>query len=190
MQYIGLLLIVALVFGVCFLVDKGFSKAFRSRQQHKSGKAVRLNKRYAAMGIVILVLGVAAIATGIQQQWLLLVAGCVMLLLGGGLVVYYVSFGIYYDEDTFLLERFGKPGVTYRFKEIQYQQLYAASGHVMVELILTDERVVQLQSGMDGMYPFMDFAFHAWLRQKGLKEEDCPYYDPKSFCWFPVQEDE
>ena len=188
MEYIGLLVIVALVFGICFVADKGFVKLFRSKAQHRSGKAVRLNKRYGAIGIVIFALGVAAVVMGVKDPWALIIAGSVLVILGSCLVVYYMTFGVYYDEDTFLVETFGRPKATYRFQDIAYQQLYAASGHIIVELTLEDGRTIQLQSGMDGMYAFMDHAFFAWLRQKNLTVEDCPHYDPQNSCWFPVQE--
>lgn len=189
MKFIGVLLVVAVVFGICFLVDKGFTKIFRSKAQHKSGLAVRLSKRYGSIGAIMSALGVAAVFMGIQDPWVLIAAGAVLVVAGICLVVYYLTFGIYYDDDTFLISTFGKPDKIYRFQDIQYQQLYIASGHIIVELTLSDGRVFQVQSGMEGMYPFMDHAFAAWLRQKGLKQEDCEFYDPQNSCWFPVQED-
>ena len=44
MEYIAVLLVAALVFLICFMVDKGFTKLFRSQKEHKSGLAIRLNK--------------------------------------------------------------------------------------------------------------------------------------------------
>ena len=46
MTFFLILLIAAAVFGLCFAVDKAFSKLFRSKAQHRSGMAVRANKRY------------------------------------------------------------------------------------------------------------------------------------------------
>ena len=43
MGIVSILLIVAAVFGLCYLVDKGFTKLFRGKVQHSSGKSVRLN---------------------------------------------------------------------------------------------------------------------------------------------------
>ena len=60
------IIIAGLVFGVCFLVDKGFTKVFRNQQQHRSGLSVRLNKRYGTAGIVVFILGVAALIAGID----------------------------------------------------------------------------------------------------------------------------
>lgn len=189
MKFAGVILVVALVFGVCFLVDKGFTKAFRSRQQHKSGLAVRASKRYGSIGAIMMALGVAAVFAGLKDTALMIVAGCILVALGAALVVYYLTFGIYYDEDTFLICRLGKPEKTCRFADIQYQQLYIASGQIIVELTLSDGFVFQVNTNLDGMYPFMDHAFAAWLRHKGLQKEDCPFYDPQNSCWFPVQED-
>ena len=59
MEYIAVLIIALLVFGICFLIDKGFTKLFRSQAQHYSGLSVRLNKRYATIGIIMFALGVA-----------------------------------------------------------------------------------------------------------------------------------
>lgn len=186
MEYVAVLLVAALVFLACFLVDKGFTKLFRSQQEHKSGLAIRLNKRYGSMGLIIAVLGIAAIFAG---GWLLTIGGCSLLLIGAGLVVYYMTFGVFYDTDTFILMTFGKKSTTYRYSQIKSQQLYQNYGSIVIELYLDDGRTVQLQSAMEGVYDFMDHAFSAWLRQTGKKKEDCSFYDPQNSCWFPTVED-
>ena len=61
MEFLGVLLVAALVFLVCFLIDKGFTKLFRSQIEHRSGLAVRLNKKYGAFGLILAVLGVATV---------------------------------------------------------------------------------------------------------------------------------
>lgn len=188
MEWIILLLVAALVFGVCFVLDKLFTKYFRSKQQHKTGLAVRPNKRYASFGVILVALGAAALFMGLRDPWLMIAAGCVLIVAGICLSVYYLTFGVYYDEDTFLVSRFGKREQVYRFEDIKTQQLYIAGGAVVVELNLTDGTNLQVQSGMEGMYPFMDHAFSAWQRQKGLSEADCPFHDPHNSCWFPTEE--
>ena len=40
---LSVLLVAAVVFGICFLADKIFSKAFRNQAQHQAGLAVRPN---------------------------------------------------------------------------------------------------------------------------------------------------
>ena len=188
MQYLWVIIVAAVVFGVCFLVDKGFTKLFRSQAQHKSGKAVRLSKRYGSIGLILTVLGIGAIFTGLPQNWILIVGGAIVALMGIALVVYYMTYGVFYDDESFLVMRFGKRDVTYSYKDIQAQQLYNNQGHLLIELYMADGEAVHLQSTMTGCYDFMDHAFSAWLRQTGKKQEDCPFYDPQNSCWFPPVE--
>lgn len=185
MEFIIILVIAAVIFGLCFLVDKLFTRTFRGQPQHRSSLSVRLSKRYGSIGVILAVLGVVAIFVGVDDGWLLTAGGAVLIVGGCALAVYYMSFGVFYDEDGFVLTTFGKRSGTYRYADIQTQQLYMVSGGVVVELHLTDGRTVQLQSTMDGMYPFMDYAFEAWLRQTGRTREACSFYDPQNSCWFP-----
>ena len=182
----ALILVVAGVFLLCYLVDKGFTKLFRGTVQHQSGKSVRLSKRYGSIGAIMFALGVAAVFMGINdKEWALMGGGCILVLMGIALVVAYLSFGIYYDEDSFILSKFGKPSVTYYFKNIRSQQIYLASGNVVIELHMADGTHFQVHTGMLGVYQFMDHAFQAWLQQTGRSQEDCTWYDPDNSCWFP-----
>ena len=190
MTVILILLIAAAVFGVCFLVDRAFAKLFRSKAQHRSGKAVRANKRYGLFGVILSVLGIMAICVGIADGSVLLWGGIIVLLMGLGLAVYYLSFGVFYDGDTLLLSRFGKKDVTYRFSDIQGQKLYLVQGgNVIIELHMTGGGIVSLQSTMDGVYPFLDTAFAAWCLQTGRDPQSCDFHDPSQSLWFPTVED-
>ena len=55
-----ILLVIVLTFALCFAVDKGYTKLFRSKKQHQSGLSLRQNKRYGSMGIVLVAMGIAA----------------------------------------------------------------------------------------------------------------------------------
>ena len=189
MEFFAFILIIAATFGLCRLADLGFTKAFRSAPQHKSGMSVRLNRHFGGIGTVVLVLGILGILGGIGQGWVLIAAGAVLVLVGGGLVAYYMTFGVYYDDDSFVLSTFGRRSETYRFQRIRAQQLYNSYGKITIELYLDDGRSVQLHSSMSGVYQFMDKAFAGWLRQRGLEEADCPFHDPDNSCWFPTPED-
>ena len=185
-----ILLIAAAVFGLCFAVDKAFAKLFRSKAQHRSGMAVRANKRYGLFGVILSVLGVMAICVGISDGSVLLWGGIIVLLMGICLAVYYLSFGVFYDGETFLLSRFGKKDITYRFDQIQGQKLYLVQGgNVIIELHMTDGNTVSLQSTMDGVYPFLDTAFAAWCLQTGRDPQSCDFHDPSQSLWFPAVED-
>lgn len=190
MAWIPLLIIAVLTFGVCFLVDKGFTKKFRGKAQHKTGLSVRLNKKYGAFGLILIALGVSAIFSGINGSGLVLgIGGGVVLVVGIGLLVYYMTFGLYYDDDSFVLTTFGKRSTTYRFELIQGQLLYNASGNILIELHMKDGRTVGLQASMMGVYPFLDKAFFGWCRQRGIASEDCEFHDPDKSLWFPMMED-
>jgi hypothetical protein len=186
---IAVLIIAALTFGVCFLVDKGFTKAFRGKAQHSSGLSVRLNKKYGAFGLILFALGLSAVFAGFNGGGrVLAIGGGVVLLLGVGLVVYYMTFGVFYDEDTFVLTTFGKRSTTYRYSQIQGQLLYNAYGNILIELHMDDGRTVGLQAGMKGVYPFLDKAFFSWCRQRNIQPENCQFHDPDNSLWFPEME--
>ena len=184
------IVLIAAVFGVCFLIDKGFNAVFRSQSQHKSGRAVRLNKRYATFGLILCLLGLLAVITGITGGWGLIVCGIIVLAMGICLTVYYLSTGIFYDEESFLYSTFGKKELTYRYGQIREQRLYAITGgSMLVELHMEDGRTVTIQTAMDGALDFLNHAFAAWRTQKGLEMQDCPFHDPGAFQWFPGGED-
>ena len=190
MTFFLILLIAAAVFGLCFAVDKAFAKLFRSKAQHRSGMAVRANKRYGLFGVILSVLGVMAFCVGIPDGSVLLWGGIIVLLMGICLAVYYLSFGVFYDGETFLLSRFGKKDITYRFDQIQGQKLYLVQGgNVIIELHMTDGNTVSLQSTMDGVYPFLDTAFAAWCMQTGRDPQSCDFHDPSRSLWFPTVEE-
>lgn len=182
MEYV---IVAALVFGICFCLDKLFQKLFRSKTEHRSGTAIRLNKRYATIGILLTILGIAAI---FAEGLVLAVGGIVILITGVCLVVYYLSFGIYYDKDSFLYCRFGRKTVSYPYKDIKAQLLYNNAGNILIELHMQDGKAITLPSSMSGVYSFMDTAFAGWLEQTGQNQETCTFYDPENSCWFPPAE--
>ena len=190
MNLITVLIVAAATFGVCYLFDKGFTAKFRGKAQHRSGLAVRLSKRYAAFGLILAILGLTAVFTGLTNGMVLLVGGFIVMLMGIGLIVYYMTFGVFYDADSFILTTFGKKSTVYSFRDIQGQKLYIVQGgSVIVELHMADGRAVGLQSAMEGIYPFLDHAFAAWCRQTGRDPEHCEFHDPSNSLWFPTVED-
>ena len=189
-QLIPILLVAALVFGICYLVDKAFAKLFRSKAQHRSGKAVRANKRYGIFGVILTVLGIMAICVGITDGPVLIWGGIIVLLMGVAMAVYYLSFGIFYDGESFLLCRFGKKDVNYYYKDIVGQKLdLIQGGNVVVELHMADGSAVSVQSAFDGVYPFLDTAFAAWCLQTGRDMQSCDFHDPSQSLWFPTVEE-
>ena len=190
MEIAFVILVAAVTFGVCFLVDKGFTKLFRSQSQHYSGLSVRLNKKYGAVGLILCVVGVGAVFAGLSATWVLTAGGVIVALMGIALVVYYMTFGIFYDKESFVYTSFGKKSVTYRYGQIRGQQLYIVQGgNIVVELHMADGSAVSVQSAFDGVYPFLDAAFAAWCRQTGRNPDTCEFHDPSQSLWFPTVED-
>ncbi len=179
----------AVVFALCRIVDKGFQKLFRNKAEHLSGLAVRVNKRYGVFGVILSAIGIAAMVLGMGQDKVLLWGGLVVLLLGIALATYYLSFGIFYNEDSFLPSSLGRKNRAYPYSQIVSQKLYLITGgNIVVELQMEDDKVVSLQSTMDGIYPFLDTAFAGWCRQKGIDPESCAFHDPGKSWWFPHEE--
>ena len=190
MQTFATLLIAAAVFGICYIVDKTFTKKFRSKAQHMSGMAVRANKMYGIFGVVLIVVGILAVIVGITSSILLLIGGIVVLGMGTGLAIHYLGFGIFYDGESFLVSRPGKQSIAHYYKEIREQKLYLIQGgNILVELYLTDSSTVTLQSTMDGIYTFLDTAFAGWCLQTGRDPQSCDFHDPSKHWWFPHEED-
>ena len=190
MQIFPILVIAALIFGICYLVDKTFTKIFRSKAQHRSGKAVRASKRYGVFGVILTVLGIMAVCIGITDGPVLIWGGAFVLLMGIGLAVYYLSFGLFYDDESVLVSNFGKKDTVYYYKNIVGQKLYLIQGgSVVVELHMADGSALSVNSNMEGVYPFLDAAFAAWCRQTGRNPDDCDFHDPSKSLWFPTVED-
>lgn len=190
MSLFSMIIIGALTFGLCFLLDRGYARLFRNKQQYRSGLQVRVSKRYASFGLVLGVLGLAAVFTGLSGNKVLLIGGFLVLAMAAGLVGHYMSFGIYYDENSFIHTAFGKKERTYRFCDIEGQRLYLIQGgNIVVDLHLRDGSSLSIQSTMEGAYPFLDHAFAAWCRQKNRDPDDCDFHDPANSLWFPTVED-
>ena len=190
MQFVLTLLIAAAVFGVCYLIDKGFTRLFRSKAQHRSGLAVRAPKRYGVFGTGLILLGIVAIMTGITQGRVLLYGGIIVLLMGIYLAGYYLGYGIFYDGESMLVSGFCKKSRTYAFGDITGQKLYVVTGGtVVIELHLKNGETVSVQSTMDGVYPFLDTAFAGWCLANGRDPQSCQFHDPSKSLWFPNVED-
>lgn len=190
MNILSVLLIAAVVFATCRLIDMLFTSAFRSKAQHRSGLAVRVNKRYGVFGVGLSVLGVLAMGVGATGGMALIIGGAVVLIMGICLAVYYLTHGIFYDGESFLVASFRKEDRVYEFQEIKEQKLYLIQGgNVIIELHMNDGTSVSLQSSMDGIYLFLDTAFAGWCLQKGIDPASCDFHDPSKSWWFPHEEE-
>jgi len=185
-----IVIVAALTFGICYFLDKGYTRLFRSRQQHKTGLQVRVSKRYASIGLVLCILGILAVFTGFGGETVLLIGGGIVVCIGCALIGHYLSFAIFYDADTFIQTGFGRKSPVHRFDHIRYQKLYMIQGgSIVVELHMADGNSVSVHTSMEGAYPFLDHAFAAWCRQTGRNPDSCDFHDPRNHLWFPAEED-
>lgn len=190
MEFILFVLVAGAIFGICHLVDKTFTKAFRSKAQHRSGLAVRVSKMYGLVGTVLCIIGIMAIMVGLNNI-LLLLGGVIVLAMGVAMVGYYLTRGIFYDGESFLVSGFGKKETLYFYKDIRQQRLYLVQGgSTIIELHMADGSAVSLQSTMDGVYPFLDTAFAGWCLQTGRDPQSCIFHDPSKHWWFPHEEED
>ena len=119
-----------------------------------------------------------------------LIGGVVVLAMGLCLGIYYLSHGIFYDGESFLVSTFGRKDRSYRYDQIREQTLYLIQGgNVIIELHMEDGTAVSLQSAMDGIYLFLDTAFAGWCLQKGIDPQTCEFHDPSRSWWFPHEEE-
>ena len=185
------LLIAAATFGLMFLLDKGLTKLFRSRQQHRSGRAVRLNKRYGILSLAMMILGMLGLLFGITEPSVMLIVGGALVIPGGALLgIYYLTHGIFYDSDSFLYTTIGNRSRSCRFGDIRSQKLYRLQGgSYLVELYLNDGTTIPIQTVMPGALDFLDHASHARMRHLGLNSHECRWYEPDQGCWFPEEEE-
>lgn len=190
MNILMTILTAALTFGFCYVIDKYFSHAFRSKAQHQSGMAVRVNKRYGVFGVGLTVIGVLSVCVGFTGGLALLLGGMVVLVMGICLGVYYLTHGIFFDGESFLVASFRKADRVYQYAQIREQKLYLVQGgNIIIELYLDDETTISLQSSMEGVYLFLDTAFAGWCLQKGIDPQDCSFHDPSKSWWFPHEEE-
>ena len=152
---------------------------------------MRLKKHYGILSLAMIILGVLGILTFFFDGNVILLLGGLLVAPGGAaLGIYYLTHGIFYDDDAFLYVTFGNRSREYRYGEIRGQKLYEIQGgSLLVELHMTDGKTVPVQNNMDGAAVFLDKAAHARMRQLGLNSHECPWFDETKGQWFPPVEE-
>lgn len=181
MKYLLLLLFAALVFGLCFLADKGLN---RLRHWAVQRPAVRLPLRYPLLSAILLLVAALAAAYGISAKSPLF--GCAAALFVG-VAIYslhsYRSTRIDYTDTDFTF-RSGKVRHTFRFSEIDGQRV-AISKHTSCLVLCLGPDEVVLYSNMQGFSPFLEAAYRGWCQAKGLDPHAQAWHDPSDHRWFP-----
>lgn len=184
-SFLFVILFMALVFGLCFLVDKG---AARLIARARAASSVRPPLRYPVLAAALILAAVGCVVFAVvKQSWLYGAAAAVFLAIGVYALVYYRATGISYT-DTHFTFRSGKRRRTFAFGDIEGQRVAVAKTGVCLVLCLGAEQVV-LYSSMQGFGPFLDSAFQGWCRAKGLDPAGQIWHDPANQQWFPDQPD-
>lgn len=189
MQYVYLLIIAALVFGLCFLIDFLFKKLFPKSKLEGSKRVVRMPRRSAIWGLILTLFPVVVLLFWLPPEGdTALTIGCVVAILFGlVLLVQYFSFGIWYDEETFLFKDLRRGRRTYHYSQIKGQQsLMTRSG--IQATIFVGEDVIEVSSAMQGLPDFLDKAFYRWCAAKGI-DPDSVENNPAMLTYFPALEE-
>lgn len=186
MKYLFLLLFAALVFLLCFLVDRGVGAI---RRRASNAPQVRLPLRYPlTAGILI----VAALGVGIYALWRRSWTFAAVALCFAGVAGYtlycYLGTRIDYDRETFTF-RSGKTERTFRFCDIDGQRVAVSKRNCCLVLCLGRDEVV-LYGNMQGFHPFLEAAFEAWCLGRGVSPEEQTWRNPANHQWFPDQPEE
>ena len=182
MKYILLLLLMAAVFGLCYLVDR-LCRAIAARHP-KPENVVRQPRRQLIFGILLCFFAVAAgVGCFDLLSWGLRVGLVVVLLMGGFLLVHYFAFGIWYDDEGFLYR-----DLTHRAKHYTYGQITGQSSFRtragITSTLFVGEDDISLSQSMVGLPAFLEKAFFRWCAEKDIGPETVEH-NPAELTYFP-----
>lgn len=189
MKIAALLILCALVFLVCWLVDLGLRKLFPKTELEKGKNVVRPSRKNAIFGVV-LTFAAAAVALFrlTEEPDVLLTVGCaVAFVMGVILLVTYFSFAIYYDDEKFLLVERRKKR-EFRYDEIRGQRTLMTRGGYN-SILFAGDAEINLYSSMQNVNVFLGKAFFRWCDAKGI-DPDGIENNPRMMTWFPDPEKE
>ena len=184
MSLIGIVIVCAAVFLVCFAVDKLVQKLFPKTELEKGKNVVRPARKSAVFGVILTFAAVSVTVFRLTKKpdTLLLIGCAVAFLLGVVLLISYFSFVLYYDEEKFLVVSHGKKR-EFRYGEIRGQRTLMTRGGYQTVLFV-GETQLDLYSSMQNVNVFLGKAFFRWCEQKGI-DPDSVENNPRMMTWFP-----
>lgn len=184
MKYVLYFLMVAAIFGLVALVDLVIKKLIRKPRHAENGSAVRMPRYSFILGIILSVFAVFALLyIPIKEQTVLWLACWVVLAMGVFLLFNFFQVGIFYDDEGFTYRTLSGKTHSYRYDEIVAQQTIIAKSGWNSTLYMTNGEV-PLTAAMQGVDTFLNKAFFAWCRQKGI-DPDTVENDPSMLVFFP-----
>lgn len=108
MKYVLLLGFCAVIFLICFLIDKLIQKLFPKHELEKSKTVVRPPRKSAVFGVLLLVFPLMALLFWMPEEGDTLLTICCVgaMLMGAVLLVTYFSVSIYYGKTAFCIKPF------------------------------------------------------------------------------------
>ena len=188
MKYVLLAALCALVFLVCFLIDKLFSLIFPRSKTEKSGNVVRLPRRNAVAGILLIFVPLVVLLFFIPEGGdTLMTVGCVIaIVLGLILLVSYLSFAIYYDDEGFVYKDLRRKKTAYHYSQIKGQRSVMTRSGINSILFVADDEI-NVYSTMQNLNAFLNKAFYKWCAVKNIDPASVEN-NPRMFTWFPDPE--
>ena len=182
--YIIIGIFMALVFGLCFLVDKLWQRHKKRADSGEEQEKVRLPRinniagLLLAVGGFVLLLFIAPIEGGIW--WFLSI---MVMLIGLFLIINYLATGVDYDEAGFTHRRLGQRSRTFTYDQIKGQRSFANRAGINVLLYVADDEVY-LYSAMKGTRGFLETAFRGWCVSHGIDPDEVSPPNPENMIWF------
>ncbi len=189
MPWLYLAIIGAVVFALCFLVDLLVKKIARKTSAEQNGKSVRMPRKGAVLGTLMLFLPVVILLFWMPEggDTLLLVGSIVVFLMGIILLVQYFAFAIYYDDTQFVCKDMHRKKKCYTYDQIRGQRSLQMKSGVHTTLYVADD-VIELDSAMQGAGAFLSKAFFRWCELKNI-DPDSIKNNPRMLTFFPDPDD-
>ncbi len=174
----------ALVLGLCWCVDQLFKKLFPKDARQLAGKVVRLPRRTAVFGVLLTFFAVVMELNWFSRlAWYMHLAAALVLLLGVWLLVQFLSFSIYYDDEGFTYRNLGRKAENFRYGDILGQRSLLTRSGVNSTLYLSGGEI-PVYSAMQGAGDFLQKAFYRWCEATGTDPETVEN-NPQYLTWFP-----
>lgn len=189
MIYVFIAIFMALVFGLCFLVDKLWQRFVKNADFDQS--KVRLARSNIVFGTLLAVFGLVLLLFVAPEQggiWWFMTA--VILLVGLFLLANYCLTGIDYNEMGFTYRRLGHRLQSFSYDQICGQRTFANRAGINVLLYAGDEEIY-LYASMKGTQAFLSTAFNGWCAAHGIDPEQVSPPNPENMIWFnePVEQE-
>lgn len=184
-KYVFVLIVCAVVFLVCFLIDTLLKLIFPKSRLEKSKQVVRPPRRSAVIGVILTFAGAAMLVKLLPEKSdvLFLIGSIVAVIFGVILLCTYFSIAIYYDDEGFLYKAWGHGKKEFRYSQIRGQRSLLTRGGVNTILFVGDEEI-NLYSAMQNLNAFLSKAFFKWCAAKGI-DPDSVENNPRMATYFP-----